>query len=142
MPETPAALRPTPVVTAFLRHQGRVLLVRRSARVGSYQGRWSAISGYLEDADPLQQALREIVEETGLDKAVLRLRARAEPLEVPAPELGICWLVYPFLFEIDDPAGIRLDWENTELCWVRPPELAAMTTVPALAEALAAVSPE
>ena len=33
MPETPAALRPTPVVTAFLRRQGLVLLVRRSAGV-------------------------------------------------------------------------------------------------------------
>ena len=106
MPETPAALRSKPVVTAFLRYRGRVLLVRRSGRVGSYQGRWSAISGYLEDPDPLQQALREIREETGLDTEVLRLRARAEPLEVPAPELGICWMVHPFLFELDDPAGI------------------------------------
>jgi translation initiation factor eIF-2B subunit delta len=29
------------VVTAFLLHGGRVLLVRRSRKVGSYQGRWS-----------------------------------------------------------------------------------------------------
>jgi 8-oxo-dGTP pyrophosphatase MutT (NUDIX family) len=142
MPETPAALRSKPVVTAFLRYRGRVLLVRRSGRVGSYQGRWSAISGYLEDPDPLQQALREIREETGLDTEVLRLRARAEPLEVPAPELGICWMVHPFLFELDDPAGIRLDWENTELRWVHPSDLAGMTTVPALAEALASVNPD
>ena len=142
MPETPAALQSTPVVTAFLRHRGRVLLVRRSARVGSYQGRWSAISGYLEDSDPLQQALREIREETGLDPERLRLKARAEPLEVPAPELGVCWLVHAFLFEVDDPGGIRLDWENTEWRWVLPPELAGLTTVPALVEALAAVSPD
>ena len=142
MPETPAELRTTAVVTAFLRHQGRVLLVRRSTGVGSYQGRWSAISGYLEDPDPLQQALREIQEETGLDRAVLRLRTRAEPLAVPAPELGICWLVYPFLFEVEDPGGIRLDWENTELRWVAPSELDGMPTVPALAETLASVSPD
>ena len=140
MPEIPVELRPTPVVTAFLRHQGKVLLVRRSAGVGSYQGRWSAISGYLEGPDPLRQALREIREETGLDPALLRLRARAEPLAVPAPELGTCWLVHPFLFDVEDPAGIRLDWENTELRWVAPSELVGMPTVPALAEALSAVS--
>jgi len=56
---------PTAVVTAFLQYAGRILLVQRSGRVGSYQGRWSAISGYLEDATPLAQACREIREETG-----------------------------------------------------------------------------
>jgi 8-oxo-dGTP pyrophosphatase MutT (NUDIX family) len=128
------------VVTAFLRHGNRVLLVRRSDRVGSYRGLWSAISGYLEEVAPLQQAFREIEEETGLRAAALRLLAAGEPLEVPAPELTTCWVVYPFLFEIQDPGAVRLDWENTELRWVTPTELRQMSTVPALADALGAVT--
>jgi 8-oxo-dGTP diphosphatase len=126
------------VVTAFLRHRGKVLIVRRSEKVGSYRGRWSGISGYLEAPTPLVQALREVREETGLNEDALRLISAATPLEIPAPELNIGWVVYPFLFEIDDPERIRLDWENTELRWVTLAELRDYPTVPALTEALAA----
>jgi 8-oxo-dGTP pyrophosphatase MutT (NUDIX family) len=84
----------------------------------------------------LQQAKREIREETGITDTALRLVAQGEPLEVPDSELQVCWIVYPFLFEIDDREGIRLDWENTELCWVAPERVQAFATVPKLAEAL------
>lgn len=131
-------LRRREVVTAFLRHDGRLLLVRRSAQVGSYRGRWAGISGYLEEPAALQQALREIREETGLTPDQMRLVAAGECLEVPARELGTLWVVHPFLFEVDNPEAIRLDWENVELKWITPDELAQYPTVPALAEALAA----
>jgi len=35
------ALKSTPVVTAFLRYERRILLLQCSDMVGSYQGRWS-----------------------------------------------------------------------------------------------------
>ena len=126
------------VVTAFLRHNGRVLLVQRSHKVGSYQGKWSAISGYLEDPTPLDQAEREIEEETGLSLHDLHFVCNAEPIEVRAPELKTCWLVHPFLFDIDNPDKIQLDWENVQSMWVRPHELSRYETVPALTEALQA----
>ncbi len=127
------------VVTAFLRHGDRILLVRRSTRVGSYRGLWSGISGYLEDPTPLAQALREIREETGLRRGVHLVRA-ADPIEVPDPALDTCWIVHPFLFDIDAPERIRLDWENAELRWTTPREIAELPTVPALAEAFDKVS--
>lgn len=124
------------VVTAFLRHAGRVLLVRRSAEVGTYRGRWSAISGYLEST-PLAQAYTEIAEETGLGREDVRLRAHAPPLEVFDEALGTLWAVHPFLFDVLNPEAIRLDWENTQMEWVAPADLERYETVPALAEALA-----
>jgi len=132
------ALKPTVVVTAFLQYEGRILLVQRSSRVGTYRGRWSAISGYLEDAKPLSQARREIREETGLPDDEVHLVAKAEPLAIPAPELARLWMVHPFLFEIDDPEHVRLDWENVESCWVVPDEIKNYPTVPKLEEALQA----
>ena len=124
------------VVTAFLRCQNQVLLVRRSRQVGTYQGRWSGISGYLEDETPLQQAHREVREETGLPKDRLELAATGQPLEIPAPELGRVWVVHPFLFDIRDPQLIRLDWENLESKWVTPRDIADYPTVPRLFETL------
>lgn len=124
------------VVTAFLRHQGKLLLVRRSHRVGTYRGRWSAISGYLEQS-PYRQALQEIAEETGLTEDDVELAAQGPSLHVPDPALGVCWIIYPFLFEVRNPANIRLDWENVESRWVAPTELDDYATVPALKETLA-----
>ncbi|UCE88367.1 MAG: NUDIX pyrophosphatase [Pseudomonadota bacterium] len=141
MPVTPEekmpSLRRREVVTAFLRARGKVLIVRRSRKVGTYQGRWSGISGYLEDPTPHAQVLREIREETGLGEDSVHLVAECETLEIPAPEHSTCWVVHPFLFDIDDPDAVRLDWENTELAWITPGELAGLTTVPALDAALA-----
>jgi len=131
-------LEPTAVVTAFLQYDGRILLVQRSRRVGTYQDRWSAISGYLEDATPLLQARREIREETGLSDDGVHLVAEGEPIAIPAPELSRLWIVHPFLFEIDDPEHIRLDWENVEFCWIAPDEIKDYPTVPKLEEALQA----
>lgn len=133
------SLEPRSVVTAFLRHEGKIVLVRRSGRVGTYQGRWAGISGYLEDPTPLEQARREIREETGLGDDQVRLVREGECLTVPAPELGVVWLVHPFLFDISDPRAIHLDWENREARWIRPCEVRDYPTVPKLAEALARV---
>lgn len=125
------------VVTAFIRHQGKVLLLRRSQRVGSYQGLWAAVSGYLEQgATPLQQAQVEIAEETGIPRDSLRLIQEGLPLRVPAPERGILWVVHPLLFElVGPPPALRLDWESAEARWVDPREMAALATVPQLAQA-------
>lgn len=135
---TGSVLQRREVVTAFLRSAGKILLVQRSAKTGTYQRRWAGISGYLEDATPLQQALREIREETGLEETTVHLTRAGKPLEVPAPELATCWVVYPSLFDIDTPDQIRLDCENTALRWILPEQLPAYPTVPGLAQALAA----
>ncbi|HID97188.1 MAG TPA: NUDIX pyrophosphatase [Thermodesulfobacteriaceae bacterium] len=126
------------VVTSFLRHEGKILLVKRSSRVGSFQGYWSGISGYLEGPVPLLQVLREIREETGLSGESVRLISTGKPLEIPDPDHGVCWVVHPFLLEVDNPEDICLDWENTEFRWVEPGKINDFKTVPALAGALKA----
>ena len=70
-----------PVVTCFLESGGRVLLLRRSGRVGTYQGKWAAVSGYLED-EPEKQAFTEIEEETGLRGRHLLLVRKGNVLTV------------------------------------------------------------
>jgi len=125
-------LKSTPVVTAFLRYERRILLLQCSDMVGSYQGRWSAVSGYLEDATLLLQARGEIREEVGLSDDEVLLVAVGEPIEVPAPELAKVWVVHPFLFAIDNPEHIKLDRENVEPSWMAPEEITNYTAVPKL----------
>jgi len=138
-------MRERHVVTCFLlrtdpQGQDEVLILRRSQAVGTYRGRWAAVSGSVEDG-PLEQAYREIREETGLTRQDIRLAGEGQPLEVPAPELDTVWIVHPFLFRLVSEAGPTLDWEHTEARWVSPRRLRRFRTVPMLAETLERVYP-
>lgn len=138
--------QPTQVVTAFLLKregdQDAVLLVRRSQRVRTYKGAWGAISGYLEPGvTPLEQAYTEVREETGLDRDDVRLLAQGQPLHVEDRDQGLDWLVHPFLFAVEHPERVHIDWEAEHMEWVAPDTVRERTTVPRLAEALESVYP-
>jgi 8-oxo-dGTP pyrophosphatase MutT (NUDIX family) len=128
----------TPVVTCFLRHAGDVLLLRRSADVGSYRGRWGAVSGHVE-GDPDEDALREIGEETGLRDAVTLVR-RGAPFAVADEDLDRRWIVHPYLFDAAR-CDLRLDWESTEAAWVPPTEILRRPVVPWLWTSYMRVAP-
>jgi len=129
-------LKQRDVVMAFLRHHGKILLLRRGSRTGAQHGRWAGVGGYLKDNSPLAQARREIREETGLGEQQTHLVRAGQPLAVPAPEIDTCWVLHTFLFDIDDPDAIQVDLETMETQWIEPGEALMLPTVPALAEAL------
>jgi len=138
-------MREAKVVTCFLLRRAaggdEVLLLSRSQQVGTYRGRWAGVSGYLEEADPLEQAYREVEEEAGLMREEVTLLRKGDPLEVVDTDAGRRWIVHPFLFEVRPDAQVRVDWEHTEARWVRSEEVLAFDTVPQLAEALMRVYP-
>lgn len=127
------------VVTCFLESRGQVLLLRRSERVGTYRGRWAGISGYIE-GPPDVQALIEIDEETSLHgKGDLEFIGKSDPLVVEDEELGVRWVVHPYLFHITDRSKVKIDWEHKEARWIDPGDLGDYRTVPMLKETLARV---
>src|SRR4030043_1217671 len=129
---------PTPVVTCFLQSEGKILLLKRSEQVSSYQGKWAGVSGYLE-SEPDQQALTEIQEETGLSPSDVTLVKKGKPALIVDPETDVQWLVHPYLFYVNVKSKIRIDWEHKSARWVKPSEIAQYATVPGLDKALAAV---
>jgi 8-oxo-dGTP diphosphatase len=133
-------VEPVRVVTSFLeREDGRILLARRSERVGSFRGRWAGISGYLEDPTPFDQAVREVREETGIEASALELRSSGRL--VYARDGGRIFVVAPFRFRTKVEA-VRLDWEHTEFAWVEPSQIRRLDTVPRLDRAWEAVAPK
>ena len=123
------------VVTSFLLSGDEILILRRSEMVGSYQGRWAGVSGYMERAAD-EQALVEIEEETGLHVEDLDLVKKGRPLRVEDAGMGVTWVIHPYLFRIKDRGKIRIDWEHKETRWIKPQELGSYDTVPCLKEAL------
>jgi len=136
---TDSTLEEKHVVTCFLEHGGKILILRRSSKVGTYQRSWAGVSGYMETTD-VRQAFTEISEETELYKNDLKLVRKGEPLEVIDRSLNRKWIVHPFLFHVKAPEKIKIDWEHTEVKWIKPRELAKYKTVPGLDKALARVT--
>ena len=126
------------VVTCFLESKGEILILRRSEQVGSYQGRWAGVSGYVETTAD-EQALLEIEEETSLCGEDLRLIKKGKPLLIKDEKLEVKWVVHPYLFHIEDRGKIKIDWEHKETRWIEPRDLADYETVPKLKETLAQV---
>jgi 8-oxo-dGTP diphosphatase len=127
------------VVTVFLKHEGRILILKRSQKVRTMKGKWAGISGYLEGNDPYMQALKEIEEETGLKQNEIKLAQIGVPLEaIESNQPSVIWVVRAYLFISNTPL-VRIDWEHDEYRWILPEDLENYETVPMLKEALGRV---
>jgi 8-oxo-dGTP diphosphatase len=132
-------LRPTHVVTCILlrtdQQETRMLLVRRSQKVGSYRGHWAGVSGFVEpNVTPDEQAYTELEEETSLQRDQVRMLRRGAVVDYSDAKLGRHFYIHPFLFEALTPELVRIDWEATEMRWIVPSELPSFETVPKLQE--------
>lgn len=126
------------VVTCFLEHNNKILILHRSSKVGTYKRKWAGISGYIENGD-LEQAFAEIAEETELYKNDITLIKKGEPVEITDKNMNLKWVVHPFLFHVNSPEKIKIDWEHTDVRWIVPRQLNRYETVPGLRQVLAQV---
>ncbi len=114
------------VVTSILVRDGKALLLKRSPEVGIFPGRWSWLTGTMEEGEsPLETAQREIFEETGLKVGVPIRRAES----YLARNDDVIWTVYPMLFSVEEGEPC-LNWESTDCAWVLEEDLADRDTVP------------
>jgi len=128
------------VVTAFLESDGQILILRRSKSVKTMKEKWGAVSGYVENRDPLSQAFMEVYEETGLDSSAIRLIRSGDVLTVIDPENPeTSYDVHPFLFQ-SKSRKIILSREHDQFRWISIKELWKYDTVPKLKEAYANVT--
>ena len=128
------------VATSILLNRDRILILKRSAAVGSFQHYWSGVSGFVEQGEePLETSQREVEEETGIPRASLELLSRAPPRLTEKP--GQVFEVYSFLY-LCTTDQVRLDWENDEFAWVVPEALRDYRTVPWLPEMVSTLMAE
>jgi len=128
----------TRVVTCIIiNDKDELLFLKRSNRVRTYKGLWGGIAGYIEEnEEPLETALKEIKEESGLEKADVKFLKQIKPVKFTDFYEGETynWEIYPFLFKIIKKSKIDIDWEHTEYKWITPSEIENMETVPHLKE--------
>jgi predicted aconitase with swiveling domain/ADP-ribose pyrophosphatase YjhB (NUDIX family) len=117
------------VVSCVVQDGDRMLLLKRSEKVGTFKGYWAAVSGFVEENEtPSETACKELREETGLDMCYTK-----EGRTVVVRDGNTVWHVHPYLFQATKPR-VEIDWEHTEFSWVRPQDLKDFQTVPGLVE--------
>jgi len=113
-----------PIVTVFVRYRDKILLLKRSDKVGTYRGKWNTVAGYLDDAKPVREkALEELREEIGVREEDISSMRFGEMLEFQDERIGRTWIVNPVLVELKKKPEIKLDWEHIEYKWIKPDEL-------------------
>lgn len=93
-----------PAVLVYLRHGKRVLMIHRGGEKDFHAGKWNGLGGKLEpDESPLEAAVREVSEESGLMIASKELRPLAT-LTFPnfKPRKHEDWMVFVFSAEASD----------------------------------------
>lgn len=110
------------VVAVILECRRHVLLLKRSLEVSHDQGKWHCVTGYVEtDFLPVQQALHELYEETGLMLADLTGLDEGPVLTLPDAR-GRAWQVHTFRAQTLQ-RRLTTNWENTAYRWVLPRRL-------------------
>src|ERR1700688_1251786 len=114
-------------VHGVISNRGRIVVLRRAARMPYQPGAWDLPGGHLALAEDLEQCLlREVKEETGLEIAIERLLGvNKMPSEPYIQAFYACRsLVYRKI-------TLR-PYEHAESRWVTPEEMAAMELIPYL----------
>lgn len=126
-----------PVLTCFVKYKDKILLLKRSAKVGTEAGLWCAVSGYIDQFVPVEEkALEELREELNVTKDIIKEIKVAEPYELISE---VTWIIFPVLVELNAEPAITIDWEHTEYRWIEPSEMGKYETVPDLVNTLARV---
>ncbi len=120
------------VVTSILRSKGRILLLCRSDKVGSYRGQWAGVSGFIEPREGAEEAARrELMEEIGMERPSFTRSIEPQMFR----DGDTVWCVHPFLVDAKDPV-IKIDWEHRSFEWVSPKDLSGYQTVPGLQQVI------
>lgn len=117
--ETPPVAAGHAVVAVVIEWRGKIALLKRSRDRDHERGLWHCITGYLEPgASPKQQALEELLEETGLHAAHL-LDLRAGPRLVINDANADPWLVHTFT-AVTSRRRLEIGREHDSCRWTAP----------------------
>ena len=124
------------VVQCYLINKGQVAIFKRTEKLGVYKNYWSIIAGYIQaDNQPLDQAYIELDEEGSVSKKQLKLINKIGPKVRIDKKIKRVWIIYSFLFEVKT-RKIKLDWEHSQIKWIKPLSFKNYKHVPGMPEIL------
>ncbi|PJE76199.1 NUDIX pyrophosphatase [Candidatus Uhrbacteria bacterium CG10_big_fil_rev_8_21_14_0_10_48_11] len=127
-----------PVLSAAVRFEKKLLLLKRSSQVHYYKGRWNVVAGYLDEPVALhKKVFAELHEELGVRQEQVRQLTYVNPIIYNDTDVGVRWTIFPTLLDLREFPVLKLNEEHTEYRWVLPDEISQFSLVPPLSEMLA-----
>ena len=121
------------VLTAFVQYKDKILLLKRSEKVGTYQGLWNTVTGYLDEPIPIINKIHEeLREELGISEDIIESYSIGKNFKFTDPKINMTWIIYPAKIILKKNPDIKLDWEHIEYKWIKPEEMKNYKTVPNL----------
>ncbi len=116
-------VRWAPVVSCVIKHEGKILLVKRSKNMNLYPELWNGIGGFLDDGKSLEEKVREeLNEEAGIKESEIISIKHGEIFDLDDQAIGKTWIIHPALVEVSTDK-IVLNWEAEEYRWISMDEL-------------------
>ncbi len=113
-----------PVITVFVECAGRILLLKRSNKVGNYRKKWSTVTGYLDELKPIKEkALEELREEIAVSATDIEKLYFGKVQIVEDRKIKKTWIIQPALARLKKRPDVKLDFEHTEYTWIKPGEI-------------------
>ena len=133
-------IRWAPVMNCVVMHKNKMLLVERSKGLHFYPGYWNGISGFLDDAEGLDEKVKEeLREELGIKPKDIVSIKLAEIFDQEEPKYKKTWIVHPVLVRVKTN-NVSLDWEAKKFAWVSVQQAKKMKLLPGFAKVLKKVN--
>jgi 8-oxo-dGTP pyrophosphatase MutT (NUDIX family) len=106
-----------PIVMCTVRCDDEILLVKRGYGLADAEGYWSIITGFIDEAKPVQGiAKQELQEELGLTIDANDIKVAAS-YTLQNPKEKRQYIVFPCLIDLESKPEITLDREHTDYTW-------------------------
>lgn len=127
-----------PVITIFIVHINKMLLLKRSSKVNTYKEKWNTVAGYLDDTNQslFEKILEELHEEVRIEKDQISSYGFGSTYQFTDEDNIKTWIVHPSLVTLSKKPVIKLNWEHTEYRWITADELKNFDTVPNLKKSM------
>ena len=121
------------VLTVFITYNNKILLLKRSRKVGTYKNKWNTVTGYIDEKKPIfNKILEELEEELDITKKDILSYNIFESFEFEDKKINKKWIIYPSIVKLKNNPKIKLDWEHSEYKWIHPKDLLKYDIVPKL----------
>lgn len=130
-------IRYCPTINCVVLFGGKILLVQRHSELKLYPTYWNGISGFLDDAQSIEDKVKEeLLEELFIDESQIKSIKRGDILVQESKEYKKTWLVFPILVEVKTDK-YKLDYEAQDAKWINPKAALRLKLVPGFNDVLA-----